>query len=545
MASLISTDLRAAWYLKWRVLFNQTEFWLVLFGYDMKKRSFDGWGYLIYVIIFFIIWIFMVLLLLANIGGQLLLALPFASQQEAAAAAGLIGFLAFFLLELYQASRRSPFVFSEADSYILCLTPLNRRSVVMLWFTIAWLGRAMILWPGGIVLGYALYEAQTAVEFAFSDLPYYILSGMRMLAVIIPLHLAVQSLAWAAGAWRLQGKRDLPTLKWSAPLLLILFAGSFILTAQTGIAAFTSWTWPLHFPIQAGLGDAPFLVGIFAAIILAFAGLSLLAAAAPTISLARASQETRSRESLHLAMLTGDASYSQELKQRERLGASRKPARLPARSGPASLLWRNTIQAQRTVSIGKLVNWLVIFGLGLGVLMTQDWGGRAFIASFWVAAASQQAAESIKKDLKKWWLLRQLPVSSYQTLIMNLLPPGVGITLAAYSAYFTARLLDPGITPVIGWLILPASIGVTLIAAIGILEYCQTEQLISGIVPSLRLPYVLFGSLMLAAMAGAAWFLLSYANMILWIGTPLLIILFITIDYSLYRLAGSSLRDIK
>lgn len=545
MALLISPDLQAAWYLKWRVLFSQTEFWLVLLGYDMKKRSFDGWGYLIYVIIFISIWIFMVLLLLADIGGKVLLALPFSSPQAAAAAAGLIGFLAFFLLELYQASRRSPFVFSESDSYVLCLTPLNRRSVAMLWFTIAWLGRAMILWPGGIALGYALYEAQTAVEFTFSDLPYYILSGMRMLAVTIPLHLAIQSLAWAAGAWRLQGTRDLPTLRWSAPLLFVLFTSSFILSAQIGIAGLTSWTWPLHFPILAGLGGAPFLAGIFTAIFLAVAGPTLLAAAAPTISLARASQETRSRESLHLAMLTGDASYSQELKQRERLGASRRPSRLPARSGPASLLWRNAIQAQRTVSIGKLVNWLVIFGLGLGVLMTQDWGGRAFIASFWVAHSSQQAAESIKKDLKKWWLLRQLPVSSYHTVTLNLVPTGVGITLAAYSAYFIARLLDPGISPVMGWLLIPASFGVTLIAAIGILNYCQTEQLISGIVPSLRLPYVLYGSLMLAAMAGAAWLLFSYAKLLLWIGTPLLFILFIIIDYGLYRLAGRALRDIK
>jgi hypothetical protein len=76
-----------------------------------------------------------------------------------------------------------------------------------------------------------------------------------MLAVAVPLQLAAQSLAWSAGAWRLHGKRDLPALRWAAPILTILLIVGWILAGlESGRAAIPFWLWPNAFPIEAGLG---------------------------------------------------------------------------------------------------------------------------------------------------------------------------------------------------------------------------------------------------------------------------------------------------
>ena len=72
MATSARSDLGAVWLVQSRKLIAQLEFWLVLVGYDLRKHAFSSRLYVVYVIVFFSIWGFAVLTLLAGFAGQCL-----------------------------------------------------------------------------------------------------------------------------------------------------------------------------------------------------------------------------------------------------------------------------------------------------------------------------------------------------------------------------------------------------------------------------------------------------------------------------------------
>jgi hypothetical protein len=545
MGSSRRVDLQAVWRVQSRKILSQLEFWLVLIGYDRQTHSFSSWIYLVYVFIFFSVWVFAVLGLLAGIAGQVLTALPFANPLRAAVALGAAAFVAVLLLELYFAARKSPFVFSEADAHLLCLTPVDRRVVSLVWFLAAWLGRSLLVWPGSIVLGYALLEAQTAGELDFSDLPLYLLAGLRMLVVAIPLHLSAQSLAWSAGAWRLQGKRDLPALRWAAPALTVLLAAGWILSGQGGGEGVPAWLWPAAFPVQAGLGAASLPAGLGLALAGAMLGLYFLWAASGELSLARASQETRGQEALQAAVWTGAADLAREIRQRERLGAGRRPSRLPARPGLAALVWRDAIHWRRSLTLGELVPWLGIFGLTLGLFLVPDWGARAWITVFWLVAVGGTAMRNLRRDLGRWMLARQLPFPSENIVLAGAVLPLAGIALSASAALALAALMGSPLLPVAGWLLLPGIVGIALAAAVDILQQCRTDRLLAGSVPGLTFLTVLLGGLALAIPGSMAWMAIARWTFQPWTAIGLMLVVSIGLDYALYRLAGRILRNLR
>ena len=65
-------DFRALWMLRSKVLFADLGFWLIILGWDTKQRRFTNKGYLVYAVLFFALWIFMVLLLLADFSARVL-----------------------------------------------------------------------------------------------------------------------------------------------------------------------------------------------------------------------------------------------------------------------------------------------------------------------------------------------------------------------------------------------------------------------------------------------------------------------------------------
>lgn len=545
MAASLRTDLQAVWLVQGRKFLSRLEFWLLIVGYDRETHSFSSRIYLLYLIIFFSIWGMAVLVLLAGFAGQILSVLPFSSPTNAALAVGGIAFIVFFLLELYSASRRSPFEFSEADSQLLCFTPVDRRIVGIIWFIEAWLVRGIFLWPGFVVLAYALQESQAAGEFVVADLPRYMLSGLRMLVVAVPLHLAAQSLAWSAGAWRLQGKRDLPLLRWVAPLLAIVLVGGWILSGSMSNAAIPIWLQPLIFPLAAGTGEASLPAGLLLGTLWAALGLFILWAASRGMSLARAAQETRGREARRAAILTSTTDLAEELRQREHLGIGRKPSRLPLRPGLAALVWRNAIQGQRSLSPGRIFSWLGVFGLTIGIMLIPDWGARAWSFVFWCLLAGQQAVRSFRRDLKRWWLMHQLPYSSEQIVAADLTLPTMGFILSGAAALIIAWTINLPIYPLLGWLFFPGVLVLGLSSVLDILLKCKSEHLLAGEVPGLSLLTVVLTTLVLGLPGLAAWLMLSRWSFPFWLLIPFVISMIAGAAYLLYRLAGSRLRNIR
>src|SRR5512142_1261337 len=258
MANSLRSDWRAIRLVRSRVLFTELAFWLVLLGYEPQKRRFGNPGYLAYAIAFFALWIFMVLLLLADWAARLLLFLPFGGPGTSAVLLGGLGLLVWVLVALFQAVQRSPFAFSEQDALLLCAAPLDRRLVALAWFGEGWLVRSTPVWVAAIVLGYALLQAQSPRELTTADLPAFLLAGLRMFSVALPLSLGGLALAWAAGARRLRGQFDTAKLGWVAPALTVLVVG---MTLALGPAGALPWLAPVSFPVRAGLGFAPWAAG--------------------------------------------------------------------------------------------------------------------------------------------------------------------------------------------------------------------------------------------------------------------------------------------
>lgn len=545
MASSKRDDLGAVWLVGSRKLFSQLEFWLVMVGYDKRTHSFSSRIYLVYLFIFFSLWGFAVLVWLAGVAGQFLSVLPFGSPIQAAVTVGVVAFIAIFLLELYLAARRSPFIFSEPDSNLLCLSPVDRRIVAVIWLLGAWVGRGLVVWPGSVILGYAVLEAQSPRGLGIRDLPLYLLAGVRMLLVAFPLHLTVQSLAWSVGAWRLQGKRDLPALRWLAPAITVLLVAGWILTGPGPGVNPPVWLWPVDYPVRAGTGAVSWLAGFGLSLAWAALGMWALWSASQSMSLARAAQESRSREAMQAAILTGNIDLAEEMRQRQRLGAGRRPSRLPARPGLSALLWRNAVQEQRSFTLSQVFTWLVIFSLTLGMWLVTAWGARAWFIVLWALFVGRQVARHLGRDLSRWWLLRQLPFASGRVVLVDLMLPLTGIALTGGGAFVLAWLAGRPFPPVVSWLFIPGAVSVAMVAAIDILRQCKGERLLAGQAPGPSFLLIVLAGLAILLLGGLAWLMVNRWSSPLWISIPVMLVVFTGVDYGLYRLTGSLLRNIR
>jgi hypothetical protein len=542
MAASMFNDLKAVRLVWSRRLNAQLAYWLVIIGYDRETGSFSSRIYLVYVIIFFSLWIFVVLTLFAGFAGQILTQLSRRSPALAAAAAGAAGLVAYTLLELTLATRRSPFSFSEEDAHLLCMTPVDRRIVALIWLVDGWLKRGLILWPVSVVLGYALVEANSAGELSAADLPRYLLAGLRMVVIAILMLLGGQSLAWAAGARRLRGVREITGLRWLAPVLGVVIFGGWLLAAPPSGGSLPVWLGPVSIPIRAGLGVISFPAGLGIALAWGLIGALMLWYATPDMSLARASQETRGQQALQQAILTGSMDLAQEIRQREKLGSGREPSRLPAVGGPWVLMWKNALQGMRRMGLGSALPWLGIFGLSLGAFAIPQTGARGLMLILWIYFGGQRAAAALRNNLQRWWLLRQMPQASEKLAAASIAAPFVGLTLAGLAAMLTAALLGAPLSPLMVWLFLPGAAGVSLSASVDVLRKCKSSQLLDGKAPSPSVLTVILGGLAVGIPGAYGWWLWRGLTWPPIISLTMMAVFSAIMDYGLYLLGGRLLR---
>lgn len=539
---------RVVWLVRSRVIRGDLNFWLVVIGYDPRSRSFNNQIYLVYALIFFAVWIFMVLTLLADIAARFLMRLGFATPQSAAVGVGSLVMAGLFLLELFQATRRSPFVFSDADAHLLSHTPVDRRPVALIWMLQAWVERGLGVAAGAVVLGYALLQAQSPRALTPADLPAYLVAGGRMALVAAPLYLALLSLTWAAGAWRLRGRREPANLRWIAPGLLLALAGG---AAARGLEGLIIWLAPLTFPIRAGLGLAPWFWGLGFSVLLAIVAGILLWRAAEGMSLTRAALETRDREAIQSARMTGQFDRLGELTLRSRLPAQHAPSRIPARAAAWALVWKNAVQDQRRFNVLEMAPWVGIAGLALVMIVYEGFGARFWCVIALTLLVSARAVAPLRRNLGRWWLLRQLPFTSERMLAAMFIPPVVGAWLAGAAGLLAAALLriaTPGIPGVPGigiWLYLALAPSVGLTAVIDILRKSQSGDLLVGRVPDVTIVSLLLAGGVIAVDGGFAWLLtaslgLSTAASLPWVAAESLGLLL-----ALWKSAAERLRRVK
>ena len=290
--------MRAAWFVRIRQMETRFKFYLAILGYDRRDTSLTHKIYLVYAAVFFALWGFAVMSLLAGSGSIFLSYISKADPSLAAVRLGWLALVGWGIYILFQATRRSPLVFSEEDAYLICQTPVNRRAVALAWFPADWLETALAFWAIAVVLGFSLAELRIGPKIGLVNLPEYVTTGLRALGALLPVQLGLHALLWAIGCIRLWRERGPAWVKPAALGVVGLAVISLIwvlgLGGIAGVfpAVLNIVYAPLLYPLQAGFGQAAILAGLGAGWLLGGVGLLTLWLASDQLNLSRAAQET-------------------------------------------------------------------------------------------------------------------------------------------------------------------------------------------------------------------------------------------------------------
>jgi hypothetical protein len=422
------------WILFRRRTFSRLAYWCLVLGFDLRDRSLTNRFYFIYFCAFWLAWFVAVFALLGSALAGSFGSLPAASPPALAVLLGAFMLAAWGLVQLWQVTGRSPFVFSEPDATLLCQAPVRRRSVGVAWFLMDWFGTVLPFAAGAVMLSFALTEAALPHLVSLRDLPAYFAASLRALAIVLPLQMGLQAGLWGLGAWRLRrvSKTKPGWLHWLRLAVLIpglgLLAALFLPDWRAIVLA------PLTFPLQAAFGEvlSPFdwMVRAGLGLLVLALGMAVLLVCTSRMHLGRAAQETRLQSIIRLHQGALNFELAGMLKRQSRMKATRPPSRLPVRSGAWMLAWKDLVQSWRTLRASQVLRWVWVFFLGLGIFLAPGWVVQLIIGGLWAVSLGDLATGRLRSDLARWWLLRSLPLRNSDLLLAQLGPAcGLGLLL--------------------------------------------------------------------------------------------------------------------
>lgn len=506
--------MRAVWMVRSRQIVRKLAWWLTVLGYDHRDRSLTNRIYQVYVTIFWGWWFFVVLSLFTGPAKTILSALGFTPFSQAATLLTTLALLGWGLYKLWQATLRSPFVFSENDAHLICQTPVPRSSVALAWLLGDWFEPALPFWAGAVTLSFALVESGLEHKISIVDLIAYITAGLKALLIIALLQLGLMALVWAVGALRLWHDRQL-TWQPGAVRLCILAVGlalAYALIPQgLGGLSHLPWQvvlWPLAFPLSAAFGAVPLLFGLLIGLAWCGLGLVILTRAGAHLNLSRAAQETTQLEKIETAQRYGQTELAKQLALTDRLSGGHPPNRLPLRPDGWMLGWKDVLQSSRAFSLSDAWGWLTLSAVSLGVCLVSEPGARGLLLAIWAVMVGQRVTARLQKDLANWSLLHLLPFSSRRLLLAEFTLPWALVVLLGW---ILLALAGGGWTLPIrlsAALLLPClSAAVSLAAAYDLLRQAKPDMLLNGNAPQVSSVGGLLGILCLALPLGL-WFVL-------------------------------------
>jgi hypothetical protein len=376
----------------------------------------------------------------------------------------------------------------------------------------------------------------------WAHLPGYLLAGLQVVSIILPLHMAFMATTYALGALRLRGDMDIPWLRW-----IPVWAGlGLIILALISHQSLQIILWPMLFPLKAGFDGSNWLVGFILALILAMIGLLALYWASLRLNLSRAAQESRFRWSVQQVSWLGDSQLRREMITRQRLGVGHQASRIQGRAGASALIWKDWVATLRAINFGTIMAWLGIFGVCLGMVLAPDWGARVWAFAIWSLLVSRRCTERLRADLKVWTITRQLPFSGRETLAAQVATPVIGTTLVSWLAMGIGSWL--GFSPAISFVVLApvAIVCIALTAAFDILRQCHSSDLLAGQVADLGAVGLVLGIIL----AGSPLVMVSWlANQfntagVVWLSALSGLALGVGISYVIWRLTAVTYRNI-
>ena len=468
---------------------RELDYWFSLVSYNRQDVSLNNRIYFIYLILFFSVWIFVMLSFLASGGAILLQTLDPANPARPAFLLEALLLGGWSLFAFWQALKRSPVVFSKQDLLLLCQMPVKRRQVVLRWLILPWLKNAIPFWLAAITLGFSLAETRMpdmSGVYIFEYAGY----GIRPWLALIPIHLALFALQWAAGTLRLQRGQENKKIFWLVfpPVFLVLVLGLGSLLA--GVNPFLQ---SLYYPLESGFAETLPLNALLISCFAALVSLFLLARAAANFSINRAAQETQQTDLIQDLRRYGLNTSIQQIKTKEKLGVSKSPSRLPSGSGAAALLGKELLQARRSFRLAGLLDWLYIFSLFFGFALLPDFAGRIIALLFLVQKTAKISTTRLRSDLACWSLVRLLPFRAEKLILLDLLPAYLLVTLLGLAGTLTGSLL-PGVSTLRLALLVPALIAALAgMAAYDVIRRCRTNLLLTGFVPEVGAGGILLG----------------------------------------------------
>jgi hypothetical protein len=419
------------WTLYARRFGQRLGYWLSALGLNWRDQSTSNRLYMVYFFAFWAVWAVAVFALLGGWIAAILGLFPAGTPPQIALGLAEISLVGWTLYSLWRASRRSPFVFSEEDAHLVCQTPVSRAGVALALFLLNWYEAAFPFAFGTIAICFGVVQARHTGAFAPEQLLDYLTYSLRGLSLIIPLHLGLQALAWAVGALRLRGRTDYPWLRWSAPAVGAVLVLTPLALPSQALPALRllqqPWLWPLNAELGAGFVPSgawgPWGLAALLALVFAAASVAALVAAAQRLSFSRAAQETTMQAMLQGARRFGRPDLAQALALRQRLGAGRPPSEWLARPGSWVMLSKAAIQTARGLTLGQIVTWLYIAGLGAGVLTAPNIFVKLLVGALWVLAVSNATTARLRSDLANWALLRLLPLPAQRLFLAELALP--------------------------------------------------------------------------------------------------------------------------
>ncbi len=494
-----------------RRLVTRLAYWLSALGYNLRDRSASNRMYLAYFVFFWLVWVVAVFALLGQTLAEWLVRLPIEPAPWSVNLV-LIGLAAWALLELWNAARRSPFVFTEEDAFLICQTPVNRRRVGLALYFSYFAGALLPFAAGAVVLAFALAEIQVGHERA-GFLIQYVVNSLRALSIVLALQAALLAAAWGVGALRLRGKQQ----PWLRPAVLGLVA---LLAAAWAADQRLPGLWqavcsPLFFPLQAafGVGGINWAAGLALSLLLLAGGLAFLAVVSPAINLSQAAQETSRGAAVQQARRYSNFDLAETILLRQRLGGAHAPSGLLRWPGAWALLQKDLLQSWRAFVPGQVLPWLWLFALSVGMFWPLGWLVQLVLAGIWAVTLGGLASHRLRSDLARWWVLRSLPLSAAGLLWAELCQP---VCLAVVLGWGALRLIG---VPLAGGLFAAALLpflaaSAALAGAYDILRRSQGRALMSPSIAEENVPQVnIWGAVQGVASVLAPLGLMAWANM--------------------------------
>ena len=419
---------------------SQLTYWLSVLGYNVHDRSLSNRFYLIYFCAFWGAWILVMFFLLGyilNIALKTSGTIGLLQHSALLFTYILIGWVVF---QLWSVSGRSPFMFSEEDSYLLCETPVNRRTVGLARFFLSWSGTFLLFTGLTAVIAFTRVESGLQEEPSIVFIGHYFGASLRALCIIIPMQMGLHASLWGIGALRISPplNRQSGTQRWLRGCVLVLL---FLLVGSFFIPDLHSFILsPLATPIQAALGESeaayPWIAGFGISLLYLVGGLILLNWLVKNISLNQAARETVIPSAVRTARSLWSFDLANALILQQHLEGVQSYRRLPVGKGWRTLVWKDAVQSLRSIRLGVVFQWGLLFLWSVVMFSKTNWVVQLVAAGTWTIQAGTLTNRGARKDLSRWWLFRSLPIRIIDKIKADIALPMIGATLIGWLALF-------------------------------------------------------------------------------------------------------------